>query len=263
MDVLSSMATVVGYRSVLLAASRSTKLFPLLMTAAGTVPAAKVVVLGAGVAGLGAIANARKLGAVVSAYDIRPAATEQIRSLGAKAIELDLGADDDVEDEGGYATEQGADTASRQQQALTPHIAEADIVITTAAIPGAASPELITTPMVEAMAPGSVIIDLAAERGGNCKLSQPDTEVVHNGVIICGPTDLASRSATSSSLMFSNNVVTLLTHLSDDEHNPKLDFDDEITAGVVVATEGQVVNPRVRERLGLTDESEAEQGSCT
>jgi NAD(P) transhydrogenase subunit alpha len=210
-----------------------------MMTAAGTIPPAKVLVLGAGVAGLQAIATARRLGAVVEAYDVRPAAAEQIRSLGAKAIELDVETADS-EDEGGYARAQGDEVAARQQAALTAHVAGADVVITTAAIPGAASPRLITTPMVEAMAPGSVIVDLAAERGGNCELTEADRDVTHSGVLILGPTDLVSSSAQSASQMFSTNLLTLIRHL-DDEGRLVLDMDDEITSAIVVAKGGALL----------------------
>ena len=239
MDVLSSMATVAGTEAVLLAATRLPKLFPLMMTAAGTIPPAKVLVLGAGVAGLQAIATARRLGAVVSGYDVRPAATEQIRSVGATAIELDLGVGD-AEDAGGYATVQTDDVAERQRDALAPHIAEADVVITTAAIPGAASPLLVTAAMVEAMAPGSVIVDMAAERGGNCELTRADEVVHHGGVEVLGPTDLASAAAQSASEMYSNNLVTLIRHL-DDDGRLHLDPDDEITGAIVVARDGRLL----------------------
>ncbi len=241
MDVLSSMATVVGTEAVLLAARRLPKMFPLMMTAAGTVPPAKVLVLGAGVAGLQAIATARRLGAVVEAYDVRPAAAEQIRSLGAKAIDLDLDTGD-VEDDGGYAKAQSDDVAERQRDALASHIAAADVVITTAAIPGAASPRLVTTAMVEAMAHGSVIVDLAAERGGNCELSEADREVFHCGVMVLGPTDLASWAAHSASQMFSTNVLTLIRHL-DTDGELQLDLADEITSAIVVAKDGALLRP--------------------
>ncbi len=249
MDVLSSTATVAGYEAALLAASRIPKMLPMMMTAAGTVPPARIVVLGAGVAGLQAIATARRLGGIVEGYDIRPAAMEQIRSLGAKAIELDLDTGSS-EDDGGYAQAQTEDLNRRQNELLTPHIAEADAVITTAAIPGTESPELITTAMVEAMRPGSVIVDLGAERGGNCRLTRPDTDVVHNGVLLLGPTDLPSMAPATSSQMFSNNVVSLLQHLCPDGE-PALDFADEIIDGTVIASNGAVRHPRVRERLGL------------
>jgi NAD(P) transhydrogenase subunit alpha len=244
MDVLSSMATVAGYEAVLLAAARLPKMFPLLMTAAGTVPAARTLVLGAGVAGLQAIATAKRLGSLVEAYDVRPVAAEQIESVGGKSITLDLDTAQ-TEDSGGYARSQGEDVNVRQQQMLGPYVAKADVVITTAAIPGVRSPELVTTPMVEQMRPGSVIVDLAAERGGNCSLTRADEEVEHRGVTILGPTDLESRSATSASQMFSNNVVTLLKHLTDEAGNLVIDSEDEITAGTLVARAGQVVHPQV------------------
>lgn len=239
MDVLSSMATVVGTEAVLLAALRLPKLLPLMMTAAGTIPAAKVLVLGAGVAGLQAIATARRLGAIVEAYDVRPAAVEQIRSVGAKAIELELETGD-IEDAGGYARAQGEDIAERQRAALTPHVAEADVVITTAAIPGAASPLLVTRAMVEAMAPGSIIVDLASERGGNCELTEADEEVLHHGVLVLGPTDLVSAAAHSASQMYSTNLVTLVRHLFGDGR-VRLDMSDEITSAIVVAESGNLV----------------------
>lgn len=248
MDVLSSMATITGTDAVLIAAHALPKTFPLMMTAAGTVPPAKVLVLGAGVAGLQAIATAKRLGAVVEGYDVRPAAAEQIRSLGAKAVELDVETADS-EDAGGYAKAQDADTAARQVELLSKHVAEADVVITTAAIPGAASPRLVTTAMVEAMNPGSVIVDMAAERGGNCELSELDREVVHGGVVILAPSDLASGAATTASQMFNNNLITFLEHLTDDDGEIALDLDDEITAGTLVAKDGNIVHPRILEKL--------------
>ena len=248
MDVLSSMATVAGTEAALLSARMLPKMFPLMMTAAGTVPAARVLVLGAGVAGLQAIATARRLGAIVEGYDVRPAAAEQIRSLGAKVVELDLETSDS-EDAGGYAKEQDATTAALQQEMLARHVAQADVVITTAAIPGAASPLLVTTEMVEAMAPGSVIIDMAAERGGNCELTRLDERVDHGGVIILGPSDLASGSSATASEMFTNNVLTLFAHLWNEETGLQFDLEDEITVGTLVAAAGDVVHPRVLEKL--------------
>jgi NAD(P) transhydrogenase subunit alpha len=248
MDVLSSMATVAGTEAVLLAARRLPKMFPLMMTAAGTVPAARVLVLGAGVAGLQAIATARRLGGVVEGYEVRPAAAEQIRSLGAKVVELEIETADS-EDAGGYAKAQSEDVSARQQALLAQHVADADVVVTTAAIPGAPSPRLISTAMVEAMRPGSVIVDLAAERGGNCELTQPDDEVVHSWVTVLGPTDLASDAAQTASQMFGNNVATLIRHLTNEAGDLVLDLDDEITAGVVVAQRGEILNPRIREAL--------------
>ncbi len=250
MDVLSSMATVAGYQAVLTAAQQLPRMFPMLMTAAGTVPAAKVLILGAGVAGLQAIATARRLGAVVEAYDVRPAAAEQIQSLGAKAVDLQLETADS-EDTGGYAKAQGDDQQARQQAALTPFVAAADVIVTTAAIPGMASPLLVTEAMVDAMRPGSLIVDLAAERGGNCALTVADTDVVHGGVTITGPTQLESGSARSASQMFANNLVTFIRHLNaqlnpetepDDPVDP---FDDEILAAMLVTRGGQIVHDRV------------------
>ena len=253
MDVLSSMATVAGYQAVLLGSTRIQKMIPMLMTTAGTVPPARFLVLGAGVAGLQAIASARRLGAVVEAYDIRPAAQEQIRSLGAKAVDLEL-ADDDTEDAGGYATEQSDDQNRRQHELLAPHVADADVVITTAAVPGAASPELVTPEMIESMRPGSVIVDLAAELGGNTRLTRADDEVEHRGVLILGPTDLTSRAPMTASQMFSTNIVSLLRHLAPDGELV-LDLNDEITAGTVLTMGGEVRHPAVRSRLGLPEVS--------
>lgn len=250
MDVLSSMATVAGYEAVLLAASRAPRLLPMLMTAAGTVPPTRTFVLGAGVAGLQAIATAKRLGAVVEAYDVRPAAAEQIQSVGAKAVQLEFDTGE-AEDAGGYATAQTEDQNAQQQRLLTPILAENDLIITTAAIPGMKSPELITTAMVDAMRPGTVIIDLAAERGGNCTLTVPDENVVHGGVLVLGPTDLASRSPRTASQMFATNVVTLLNHLADDDGNLVVDPADEITGAMLVGSGGAVVHPRVRSALGL------------
>lgn len=252
MDVLSSMATVAGYEAALLGAARLPRMFPLMMTAAGTLAAARVFVLGAGVAGLQAIATARRLGAIVEGYDVRPAAAEQIRSLGARAVELELDTADS-EDSGGYAREQSEDANARQQRLLTPYLAESDIVITTAAIPGRPSPELITAEMVEAMATGSVVIDLAAERGGNCSLTVADDEVVHHGVTILGPTNLASGSPRHASQMLGNNLMTLLDHLCDDDGELVLDATDEITGAMLVATGGQVVHERVLESLEVAN----------
>jgi len=248
MDVLSSMATVAGYQAVLTGATRSPRMFPLLMTAAGTVPAARVFILGAGVAGLQAIATARRLGAVVEAFDIRPAAAEQIRSLGAKSVDLKLDTEDS-EDAGGYAKAQGDDQQARQQAALTPFVAAADLIVTTAAIPGAPSPLLLTTAMVDSMRPGSIIIDMAAERGGNCELTVADEEIDHGGVTILGPTQLESGAAQSASRMFANNVVTLLRHLADDDGNLTIDPDDEITAAMLVASNGSIPHERVAAAL--------------
>ena len=251
MDVLSSMATVAGYQAVLTAAVRLPQMFPLMMTAAGTLQPARVLVLGAGVAGLQALATARRLGAIVEGYDVRPAALEQIRSMGARAVELDLAAaqgDAGGEGEGGYARRQGEEAAALQRELLTPHVAAADVLITTAAVPGVASPLLVTTEMVAAMSAGSVIVDLAAERGGNCEPSQADTEQEVGGVTVLAPTDLPSRSARHASQMFSHNLTQFLSHLAP-EGNVDIDTHlqnaDEITTAMLVTHRGAVVHPRL------------------
>ncbi len=238
-DVLSSMATVVGFQAVLLAAGRLPKLFPLMITAAGTIPPARVVVLGAGVAGLQAMAVARRLGAGVEGFDIRPEALEQIRSLGARSIDLQPPDGDETP----------AERAERTQLALTPYLADADIVITAAQIPGARSPILVTDAMVEAMEPGSLVIDLAAQRGGNCTLTQPDAEVLHQGVTVLGPTQLASDMATSASRMFANNLLNLVRLLALDGELV-INRDDEVIDTMLVAYQGEITHPRLREKLG-------------
>lgn len=249
MDVLSSMATIAGYRAVLLAAVEIPRMFPLLMTAAGTLSPARVFVIGAGVAGLQAIATARRLGAVVNAYDVRPAVREQVESLGAKFVEMELDAAES-EDTGGYAKTLDETFYQKQRELMSCVVAESDVVITTAAIPGKSSPLLITADAVAKMKPGSVIVDLAAERGGNCELTQADQVVHTHEVTILGPTNLPSEVPTHASQMFSKNVTTLLDHLIQDG---KLlwDLEDEITRETVVARAGQIVHPAIRERLGL------------
>jgi NAD(P) transhydrogenase subunit alpha len=231
MDALSSQATVAGYKAVLLAADRAPKMFPLLMTAAGTVAPARVLVLGAGVAGLQAIATARRLGAVVSAFDVRPVVKEQVESLGANFLELGVRAEETA---GGYATELTAEQQAQQQAELERHIADMDVVITTALIPGRPAPKLIPASAVTAMRPGSVIVDLAAETGGNCELTSPGEEVVREGVSIVGFTNLASLIASDASRLYARNVTALLQHLAPDGELA-LDFEDEITAGACVA----------------------------
>ncbi|REJ88605.1 MAG: Re/Si-specific NAD(P)(+) transhydrogenase subunit alpha [Planctomycetota bacterium] len=248
MDVLSSQATVAGYRAVLLAATALPKMFPMMMTAAGTIAAAHVFVIGAGVAGLQAIATARKLGGVVSAYDVRPAVKEQVESLGAKFVEIELDTGDS-EGKGGYAKAMDEEFY-RKQRALMARVAAAnDVVITTAAIPGRPSPLLVTADAVQGMKPGSVIVDLAAERGGNCELSQADQTVVEHGVTIMGPTNLPGEVPRDASNMFAKNVVTLLLHLCS-EGQIKLDLEDEITRDTMAAHGGQITNARMRESLG-------------
>ena len=246
MDVLSSQATVVGYQAILVAAQRLPRLMPMLTTAAGTVPAARVVVLGAGVAGLQSIAMARRLGAVVEGFDIRPEALEEIRSMGARSIEVAEGADPLDPDV--------------QAAALTPRLAEADVVVTAAQIPGRASPTLITETMVDAMRPGSLVMDLSIQRGGNCTLTRADEEVDHRGVTILGPTDLASGSPVTASRMFAANMVNLVRHLIVDDALVT-DPDDEIASSMLVTTGGTVVHPDVRRALEDTDGSEAKKGT--
>ncbi|MGZ8782037.1 MAG: Re/Si-specific NAD(P)(+) transhydrogenase subunit alpha [Gaiellaceae bacterium] len=231
MDALSSQSTIAGYKAVILAADRLPRLFPLLMTAAGTVAPAKVLVVGAGVAGLQAIATARRLGAVVSGFDVRPAVREQVESLGASFLDLGV---EGAESAGGYAAELTAEDQARQQAALEERIPEFDVVITTALVPGRPAPQLIPGTAVARMRPGSVIVDLAAEAGGNCELTEPGTEIVNSGVCIVGFTDLPSRVPFHASQLYSRNVLALLLHLAPGGELA-LDFEDEITAGACVA----------------------------
>ena len=230
MDALSSQATVAGYKAVLLAAERLPKFFPMLTTAAGTIAPAKVLVLGAGVAGLQAIATARRLGAVVSGFDVRPAVKEQVQSLGATFLDLGVVGE---ETEGGYARELTAEEQARQQAALEERIPDFDAVITTAAVPGRPAPRLIPAGAVAGMRAGSVIVDLAAETGGNCELTRPGEEVVEHGVTILGPTNLASTMPLHASQLYARNVAALLTHLAPGGEL-ELDWSDEITAGTCV-----------------------------
>lgn len=249
MDVLSSMATVAGYRAVLRAAVVLPKMFPLMMTAAGTIAAAKVLVVGAGVAGLQAIATARRLGAIVSAYDVRPVVKEQVLSLGAKFIEMGLETSA-AEAKGGYAQAMDESFYRRQREMMTRIVAEHDVVITTASVAGAKAPVLITAEMVTAMAPGSVIVDLAAERGGNCEVTQPGTTVVHHGVTVIGPLNLPSEAPFHASQMYAKNISTFLLHLAR-QGELRIDTSDEITRDTLVSRDGQVVHQRIRELLGL------------
>ena len=249
MDALTSMATIAGYRAVLLAAATLPKLFPLMMTAAGTVTPARVLVIGAGVAGLQAIATARRLGAVVHAYDVRPAVAEQVESLGARFVELDLDAGD-AEDAGGYAQAMGEEFYQRQREELARVVADSDVVISTAAVPGSAAPLLVTAEAVAAMRSGAVIVDLAAETGGNCELTQPGEHVEAEGVTILGPLNLPAEAPFDASQMYARNVASFLGHVLD-EGALSLDTDDEIVRGALVTHGGQVVHPRVREQLGL------------
>jgi H+-translocating NAD(P) transhydrogenase subunit alpha len=236
MDALSSQATVSGYKAVVLAADRLPRFLPMLMTAAGTVAPAKVLVIGAGVAGLQAIATARRLGAVVFGFDVRPVVKEQVESLGATFLELGVVGE---ETEGGYARELSEDEQRRQQEELEARVGDFDVVITTALIPGRPAPKLIPRSAIESMQPGSVIVDLAAEAGGNAELTQPDEEVVHEGVTILGPTNLPSSMPYHASQLYARNVSALVEHLAP-EGELRLDFGDEITAGACVTRKEEV-----------------------
>ncbi len=251
MDILSSMATIAGYKAVLLAAESLPRIFPLLMTAAGTLAPARVLIIGAGVAGLQAIATARRLGAIVQAYDVRPAVKEQIESLGAQFVELDIDAGDS-EDSGGYAKAQDESFYDRQRAALGEVVAQNNVVITTAAIPGKASPLLITETAVRAMAPGSIIVDLAAERGGNCALTRADETVIESGVTILGPLNLPTSVPYHASQMYSHNIATFLKHLLG-EDGLQYDMEDEITRETLVARGGALVHPRILEKTAQPD----------
>jgi H+-translocating NAD(P) transhydrogenase subunit alpha len=248
MDVLSSLATIVGYKAVLLAADRLPKLFPMLTTPAGTIPPARVLVIGAGVAGLQAIATARRLGAAVSAYDVRPAAKEQIRSLGAKAVEVPADAMDAAEESGGYAKALDEQVCRRQREGLAPTVATSDVIVSTAAVPGRRAPLLMTSDMVARMARGSIIVDVAAGSGGNCELTRPDEAVWHHGVLVLGPTNLPSTVPMHASQLYGRNVANLLLHLCQDG-GLRLDLDDEIVRGILVTQGGEVVHARVRALL--------------
>ncbi len=251
MDVLSSQATVAGYKAVLRGASLAPRLFPMLTTAAGTLRPSTVVVIGAGVAGLQAIATARRLGARVEAYDIRSAAREQVESLGAKMIDTGVNA----EGEGGYARELTDDEKQQQADKLAEHLAKCDVVISTAAIPGRPAPKIISKAMVEAMAPGSVIIDLAAESGGNCALTKPGTTLIHRGVIIDGPLDLASQAAIHASEMYARNLVNLLD-LMIEEDTLNIDLEDEVIAGTMLTHQGKVVHTPTAQMLGIASQGD-------
>jgi NAD(P) transhydrogenase subunit alpha len=253
MDALSSMATIAGYKAVLLGADRLPKMFPMLMTAAGTIAPAKVLIIGVGVAGLQAIATAKRLGAVVTAYDIRPAVKEQVQSLGAKFLELELETEG-AQDAGGYAKAQDEEFYRKQREMMSAALAESDVVITTAAVPGRKAPTLVTGEMVSGMTPGSVIVDIAAERGGNCELTRPGEDVVSGGVSILGPLNIPSDVPTHASQMYARNISTFLLHLVKDG-KLELDFEDEIVSGTLLTHGGAVVHPRVLELLVSTEES--------
>jgi H+-translocating NAD(P) transhydrogenase subunit alpha len=245
MDALSSQALVAGYRCALVAAEHLPRFFPLLMTAAGTVAPAKVLVLGAGVAGLQAIATARRLGAVVRAYDVRTAAAEEVRSVGAEFVELDL---PPLEGAGGYAREMTVDRAAKQLELLAPHVAEADALITTAAVPGRKAPLLVTSEMVAAMRPGSVVVDLAAEQGGNVEGAVPGEEVMIGGALVWGGRNVPSQMPAQASQLYASNVTNLLLHMASDG-KLNVDLDDDIVAGSCVTHDGKVHHAPTRELL--------------
>jgi len=249
MDALSSMATLAGYKAVLIAADTLPRIFPMLTTAAGTITPARVLIIGAGVAGLQAIATARRLGAVVSAYDLRPAVKEQVQSLGGRFVELELEVSD-AQDAGGYAKAQDEAFYQRQRELLGKVVAENNVVITTAVVPGKKSPILVTKEMVAAMAPGSIIVDLAAERGGNCELTRSEETTVQHGVTIFGLINLASMVPYHASQMYAKNLSNFLLHMVKDGQL-QLNMEDEITSSTMVTRGGEVVNPRVREYYSM------------
>ena len=249
MDALSSMGTICGYKAVLMAATSHLRIFPMMTTAAGTITPARVFVIGAGVAGLQAIATARRLGAVISAYDLRPAAKEQVQSLGGRFVELPIEAKD-AQDAQGYARAQGEDFYRRQRELLGQVVKESDVVIAAAVIPGKKSPILVTEDMVKGMAPGSVILDLAAERGGNCDITERGKTVVKHGVTIIGAINLATGVPYHASQMYAKNITAFLTHLIKDQ-KLNLNLEDEIVRETLVTRGGEVVNPRVREFFAL------------
>jgi len=249
MDALSSMATIAGYKAVLTAANTLPRIFPMMTTAAGTITPGRVLIIGVGVAGLQAIATAKRLGAVVSGYDLRPAVKEQVQSLGARFVELAIEAKD-AQDSGGYAKVQDEAFYARQRELLGRVVAENDVVITTAVVPGKRAPVLVTKEMVQGMAPGSVIVDLAAERGGNCELTRPEQTIVANGVTIVGDVNLAGTVPYHASQMYARNLVTFLTLLAKGG-KLNLNMQDDIVRETLVTQGGEVVNARVRETIGL------------
>jgi NAD(P) transhydrogenase subunit alpha len=248
MDVLSSMASIAGYKAVLIAASALPRLFPMMSTAAGTVPPARVLVIGAGVAGLQAIATARRLGAVVSGYDVRAAVKEQIESLGAKFVSITIGASG--EGQGGYARALTEEEIRRQREQMAAVLKEQDVVITTAAVPGRKAPILVTREMVHVMSRGSVIVDLAAERGGNVESTKAGETIVDQGVTVIGPVNLPATLPNHASQMYGRNIVTFLKNMMTKEGALNIDISDEITRDSLVVREGAIVNTRVQELLG-------------
>lgn len=248
MDALSSMASIAGYKAVILAAEALPRMFPMMMTAAGTIPAARILVLGAGVAGLQAIATARRLGGVVMGYDVRSAVKEQIESLGAKFLEIRI--DGSGEGEGGYARQLTDAQIRSQREQMANALREQDVVITTAAVPGRKAPILLTKEMVQAMPPGSVIVDIAAERGGNCELTRPGESIEANGVTILGPVNLPSSVPYHASQMYARNLVTFLKLLVNKEKALHIDTNDEVVRESLVTRGGKVVHPKVASLLG-------------
>lgn len=246
MDILSSMSTIAGYKAVLMAADSINKFFPMLMTAAGTVAPARVMVLGAGVAGLMACATAKRLGAVVEATDVRPEVKEQVKSVGAKFLEVK--SDESGAGQGGYAKEMSDEYKQKQAEMIAKHIAKADVVIPTALIPGRKAPILITEEHVKSMKPGSVIVDLAAEMGGNCELTEKDKDVIKHGVLIIGNSNLPSTMSFHASQMFSKNVERFLFHLTD-ENGFKMDMSDEITSGSLVTKDGEIIHAMTKKLM--------------
>lgn len=247
MDALSSMSNIAGYKAALLGANHLDKYFPMMMTAAGTIPPAKVLVLGAGVAGLQAIATAKRLGAVVEAFDIRPAVKEQVESLGATFVDVEMESTE-TESKGGYAKELDEKNKERQKEAVHRHVKKSDVVITTALIPGRPAPRLVDKAMVEDMKPGSVVVDLAAEQGGNCELTQSGKVIEHNGVHIVGLLNLPGMLAYHASKLYSKNLMSLLGLLLQ-EGKPVFNFDDEIIANATVTHKGEIVSPFVKENI--------------
>jgi NAD(P) transhydrogenase subunit alpha len=250
MDVLSSMATIAGYKAIILAAEVLPKFFPMFMTAAGTIAPARVFIVGVGVAGLQAISTAKRLGAVVSAYDIRPAVKDQVKSVGAKFVELELEAGD-AEDKGGYAKAMGEEFYRKQREMMTKIVKEHDVVVTTAAVPGKKAPILVTEEMVKGMIPGSVIVDLAAERGGNCELTRPGETIQAHGVTIMGPLNLPATVSYHASQMYSKNITAFFQNMVKDGAI-NLNMEDEIIRDTLITRGGEIVSPRIKELLGVS-----------
>ena len=248
MDALSSQSNVAGYRAAIIGSQELGRFYPMLMTAAGTIRPATVLVLGAGVAGLQAIATARRLGAVVQAFDVRAAVKEQVESLGAKFLEFDLGGD--LEGEGGYAKELTDEQRARQQELLTEAIGKVDVVITTALVPGRPAPKLVTAAAVEGMKPGSVVVDLAGEAGGNCEVTEPGETIVYSGVKIVSPLNLPATMAEHASQLYAKNIESLLDLMTGEDGNLALDFDDEIIAGACITKGGEIVNEGAKAAAG-------------